>query len=90
MHFSRSGAAIKKYGSQGLNQVHNLIPTMCWMHFYGSATRLRSMSNLDPFFYIFCLDLLYDDAIAGAGESTRRSLRGGGQRGSSLSQSGQS
>ena len=58
MHFSRSGAAIKKYGSQGLNQVHNLIPTMCWMHFYGSATRLCNMANLDSVFPIFCLDLL--------------------------------
>ena len=32
---------------------------MCWMHFYGSATRLCNMANLDSVFPIFCLDLLY-------------------------------
>ena len=58
MQFSRSGAAIKQYGPQGLNQVHNLIPTMRWMNFYGSATRLRNMINFDPFFCKTCLDLL--------------------------------
>ena len=58
MHFSRPGGAIKKYGSQNRNQVHNLIPTMCRMHFYGTATRLRSMVNLAPFFSLLCLDLL--------------------------------
>ena len=59
MQFSRSGAAIKKCGPQGLNQVNNLILTVCWMHFYGSAPRLRNMANLDSEMAKTCLDLLY-------------------------------
>ena len=59
MQFARSGGAIKQYGPQNLNQVVNLIRTVCDTYFYGSATRLRNMVNLAPFFSLLCLDLLY-------------------------------